>query len=169
MSMILAIDPSIANLGWAILTYEPGTDAHPRIECSGTVKRKTSNLSPEHRINSILEGLEDEIVNWFCRATNGTIVIEQPQLWGSYKSTASLHSGALLGLHILTGALYWWGTTHVKEVHLIPVTEWKGQLPKSVTRKRMEKKYDVKFETFDESDAVGLGDYFIGTMTKCPI
>ncbi len=232
MNSILAIDPSIKSLGWAILR-PPGklekdevsitqklyycekhnqletwdemniecADAHswlylkkdtvmkaigngefqggghctsldpswyttvivPQLLEFGTVKRETQGQTPEQRMDSVIEGLEyapSELDHL------GIAVIEKPQLWGAYKSTASLHSGALLGLHILTGALYWWAQSHFERAYLIPVTEWKGQLPKRVTQQRMEQKYKVKFRTDDESDAVGLGDYFINTMNE---
>ncbi len=132
----------------------------------GTVERDTKGLPHGERIVSIILGLEEATIR-VDRAS--TVVIEEPQLWGGYKSRASLHSGALLGLHLLVGALYWWAYTNFDKVYLIPVTEWKGQLPKRVTQKRMEKKYNVKFETDDESDAVGLADYFISTANDCPI
>ncbi len=164
MNNILAIDPSIESLGWAVL--QPTT---PRILiCSqlaefGTVKRDTRGQPATDRVNSIIEGLEKATIHL---DSAHIVVIEQPQLWGAYKSTASLHSGALLGLHILVGALYWWAHSRFERAHLIPVTEWKGQLPKKVTQQRMEQKYNVKFRTDDESDAVGLGDYFISTMNE---
>lgn len=165
--MLLSIDPSIANLGWAILTHDNvdlaplDTDAHPQLVTFGTVKCSTSHLNFEARIDTIIGGLEEAIAAAGYRLSIKQVVIEKPQLWGAYKSTASLHAGDLLGLHLLTGALYWWANSHYAEAFLIPVTEWKGQLPKKVTQKRMEKKYGVKFQTDDESDAVGLGDYWL--------
>lgn len=157
--MILAIDPSIMNLGWALLS--PTASVGPRLIAYGTVVRKTGELSPESRINSIIWGLNSAIGETGHERDIDVVVIEQPQLWGSYKSAASLHQGALLGLFILTGALYWWANHNFPRAHLIPVTEWKGQLPKHVTQKRMEQKYGVKFATDDESDACGLGDYWL--------
>lgn len=147
-----------------MLTHD--ADAQPRLAAFGTVKRATAHLTPEQRISSIIEGLGVAIDETGHKGAIVMVVIEQPQLWGSYQSTASLHSGALLGLHILTGALYWWATTQFKEAWLIPVTEWKGQLPKSVTQKRMEAKYNVKFNTNDESDACGLANYYISTLER---
>jgi len=132
----------------------------PQLLDFGTVKCKTAHLPIETRINTTIMGLEDVVRDL---DTESTVVIEKPQLWGAYKSVASMHSGDLLGLHLLVGALYWWAANRFEShrVYLIPVSEWKGQLPKEVTQKRMEKKYGVKFLTDDESDACGLGDYYL--------
>ncbi len=162
MKKVLAIDPSIMNLGWAILNTPP---ERPQLLDYGTVICETAKLPLETRMNTTIMGLEDAIRHHLDSID--IVVIEKPQLWGAYKSMASMASGALLCLHILTGALYWWAA-NLFESHntfLVPVSEWKGQLPKEVTQKRMEKRYNVKFATDDESDACGLGTYAI-TETK---
>jgi hypothetical protein len=94
------------------------------------------------------------------RSSLDALVIERPQSWGSYKSVASEKSGALLLLHILVGAL-WQCAEELTTAHLIPVSEWKGQLPKEETQARMEKKYNYKFKTDHEADACGIADYFL--------
>lgn len=98
--------------------------------------------------------------------THHRLIIEQPELWGAYKSVASAHSGSLLGLYLLTGALFGWAIGKNNIPRLIPVSEWKGQLPKEIIAKRMIAKYHVTFATDHESDAVGLGDYFCQKYTS---
>ncbi len=160
--MILAIDPSVRNLGWAVLGPP---NENPQLIEFGTVKCDTVGLPDETRMNTVIAGLEDAAREYLLELTH--IVIEKPQLWGAYKSVASMHSGDLLGLHILTGALYWWASTIVQShnTFLIPVSTWKGQLPKTVTQKRMESRYGVKFATDDESDACGLGTHYLTKMS----
>ncbi len=163
--MLLAIDPSIMSLGWAV--FIPCADAHPHLVSFGTVKRETGGLPLEQRIDVIIEGLEEAITSLtFPISKCEAVIIEKPQLWGAFKSVASMHSGALLALHILVGALYWWGKTRFFKAHLVPVSEWKGQLSKEITQRRMEAKYSVKFKTDDESDAVGIGDHYITKGAK---
>jgi len=126
------------------------------------VKRETRELPLEKRIEIIIAGLEKDLQGLpYVYPKRDVAVIEQPQLWGAYKSVASAQSGALLSLHILVGALFWYCNKNFFRTKLIPVSVWKGQLPKRVTKKRMETKYDVKFATDDESDACGLGDYYL--------
>jgi len=153
--MVLSIDPSVLSLGYAC--FEGG-----KLITFGTVKKKNGKLPLEARIINIIEGLEEELTLLNLPISKcEACVIEKPQLWGAFKSVASMHSGALLSLHILVGALFWWGQTRFFKAYLIPVSEWKGQLSKEITTKRMEQKYGVKFKTNDESDAVGLGSYYI--------
>jgi len=161
MNTLLSIDPSIRSLGFAVFIND-------ELTASGTVKRKlVRGESLENRIQAIIEGLEEELRKKKIPSIRlDAVVIEKPQLWGAFKSVASMHSGSLLGLHILVGALFWWGIEKFFESYLIPVSEWKGQLPKTETRKRMEALYGKKFDTNDESDAVGLGTYFIKKRRK---
>lgn len=163
---ILAIDPSLLSLGWTVMEHTKlaGECNDPPVLCTYGTLCPPKELKAEtlaKRIVYILSALSD-ILEASSRALHDidTVVIEQPESWGAYKSMASAHSGSLLGLHILTGALLGWAAT-VADVELIKVSKWKGQLPKVVTKKRMEKKYKTTFKTSDEADAVGLGDYFL--------
>lgn len=143
------------------------TDGLPQLLYYGTVKCKTAHLPSETRMNTTITGLENAVCNL---DKESTVVIEKPQLWGAYKSVASMHSGDLLGLHLLVGALYWWAVERFEShrVYLIPVSEWKGQLPKKITQKRMEKRYGVKFSTDDEADACGLGTHYLTHINDLP-
>lgn len=179
--MLLAIDPSVISLGYAVfdadessyIEYPQAPGFHTSsLVCFGTVKKKTGTFPLEERIGAIIGGLERELqktpdvpaLPFLGR--RDVVIIEKPQLWGAYKSVASAQSGALLSLHILVGALFWHFNKRLFETHLIPVSTWKGQLPKEVTKKRMEAKYKVKFATDDESDAVGLGTYYIEEVLR---
>lgn len=157
---VLAIDPSINTLGYAVLVVD---DATLKAELVGydTIKalKATQKLVLEERMKLIL----DDLMLSFEKRSFDYTVIEKPESWGAYKSMASQHSGGLLLLHILVGALWQWSRAVTVESHsfLVKVSEWKGQLPKKLTQERMEMKYSVKFNTDHESDATGLGDWFI--------
>ncbi|KKN52377.1 hypothetical protein LCGC14_0612940 [marine sediment metagenome] len=151
---VLAIDPSINNLGWAIL------NSNCIRVFSGTIKVKGMiSASIVARIGAVLRGLETTVAG----LSFDVMVIEQPEPWGAYKSMASDKSGAMQKLTLIVGALAQWGmiAKGLENTHLIKVSTWKGQLPKGITQERMEKKYGCTFKTDHEADAVGLGDYFI--------
>lgn len=157
---VIAIDPSLNSLGWAAInSREEGKGGG--LQGSGVVKapKVIQQKSLDERLIWMLFTLAHEIVVQWC----DKLVIEQPESWGAYKSMASAHSGGLLSLHILTGALFAWALSiaGAGKVELVKVSKWKGQLPKRVTKKRMESKYGVKFATDDESDAVGIADWRI--------
>lgn len=157
---ILAIDPSVLHLGWAEMRKDPKT-IETQLISFGTVEapEELKQTGLVTRLTWMIETLDDII--WLAPLTY--IVIEQSEMWGAYKSMASSRSGSLQMLTMLTGALVFWAVTKVgdKNVRLVKVSTWKGQLPKLVTKKRMETKYNCKFRTDDESDAVGLGDWYL--------
>jgi hypothetical protein len=162
--MIVAIDPSINELGWAVL-FEKGPMVTTPLKDYGTIRapQVLKSSSDEARMSWMIQQVESVIIEavdpnlWkdFC-----TLVIERPQLWGAYKSVASSHSGSLFQLTLLVGALWNWGNEKFHEAVLVPVSTWKGQLPKEVVEKRMSEKYQVAFRTSHEADAVGLADYY---------
>lgn len=168
---ILALDPSILHLGWAAMynpisgestvLYQYGTIiAPPELKDKPLIERAHSMLREVSSIRRAIDnGKEMSITK---------IIIEKPEPWGSYKSLASSRSGSLEMLTIFTGILAGWGLSHLGEngVVFIKVSQWKGQLPKHVTKKRMEKKYPVTFKTTDEADAAGLGDWYLTRERK---
>ncbi len=50
-------------------------------------------------------------------------------------------------------------------VTFIPVTEWKGQVPKDIMNKRTEKKYGTE-DSADILDSIGLGHYYLTKRSK---
>ena len=161
---VFSIDPSINSLGWACFDAKEST--HANLFASGTIVAPKNNKSMllVERIQWMICEVQIQLVriqlDTIC-TSEFAIVIEQPESWGAYKSIASTHSGSLLGLHILVGALLGWGFGFTSNVVLIKVSAWKGQLPKHVTKERMEQKYNTSFKTYDEADAVGLGCWYI--------
>lgn len=161
MKRILALDPSILHLGWAVI--EEASTGQFHLYNYGTIIAPTEyrNNSLVVRISFVLTILE---ALYTSQPTLDAIVIERPEPWGSYKSLASAQSGSLQTLTLLTGALVGWALAKHSSgllVKLIKVSQWKGQLPKEVTKKRMEKRYSVKFKTSDEADATGLGTWYL--------
>lgn len=152
---VFAIDPSINHLGLALMV--PGSLlAFETIEAPTEFKQEELVSRLDWMINEL-----DDAPYGFTESL--MIAIECPEPWGAYKSMASSRSGSLQMLTLLVGAIAYWALTivSIENVKLVKVSTWKGQLPKSVTKKRMEKKYNCKFATDHESDACGLGDYVL--------
>ena len=152
---LIAIDPSINTLG--IATFDNET-----LLKFATIK---SNLGKDSTDEERIRWMLWLIDSWLDDPFWDVVVIERPQSWGAYKSMASEKSGALLQLHILVGALFLWAEKlnymNKCTCHLVPVSTWKGQLPKDVTQAKMEAKYGVKVKYDHESDAIGLGDWWL--------
>lgn len=161
---VLAIDPSINHLGWAIMTSG-------RVLLCGTINAPvdTKHWDMVLRLDWMLSHLDALMLkNAHSLVEIGevpveVVAIERPEPWGAYKSMASDRSGAMQMLTILVGALTQWSLALVgpKNTKLIKVSQHKGQLPKVVTQKRMETKYKCKFQTDHEADAVSVGDYVL--------
>jgi len=162
--MLLAIDPSIQHLGWAILV-SPDPNGYV---ASGTItiSSRYNALPEEARIELMLQKLTQTLEPYKDKIK--MIVIERPHQFGGFRSHAAYQGGGLPLLFLFVGALYYWAKQIQPTVRLIPVQQWKGQLPKTVTRERMEIYYQRKFQTFDESDAVGLAHWMIRRLQHGP-
>ncbi len=191
---IIAIDPSINNLGIAIFELvhsiaEEDIEAAEQWKAANLADDKTSNPflkyhyhlchSQTLRVETInpkkvaihirMAAMRDLVSTTLTEQGYGThvpgvIAIEQPQRFNSHKTLGSDRSSSLWTLVQLAGALIMWGYDNAANVMPIPVTEWKGQLPKYVTGNRMREEYVVEhFDSNDESDAIGLGHYVIKT------
>ena len=162
---VLAIDPSINHLGWVIMTSG-------KVLLSGTINapEDTKSWNDVARLDGMIDQLNSLVLAKMHTLTEigevpiEIIAIERPETWGAYKSMASDRSGSLQILTLLVGALTQWALTIVgpKRTMLIKVSQHKGQLPKKVTQKRMEKKYKCQFQTDHEADAASVGDYVLG-------
>lgn len=100
----------------------------------------------------------------FCNTHKPHIVlIEEPQLFlGSAKGRAASNSGAVLKLvamvYCMVGALK---ALITDKVITVPVRSWKGNVPKSITQKRVAKYWGCKSGDDNITDAVGIGDWYI--------
>jgi len=155
---ILAIDPSVNHLGWALIESEEGEPITLRV---GTI-----DAPDELKLKSIVQRLE-----WMLKAlsalnlihTTSAVAIELPETWGAYKSTASSRSGSLQILTLLVGAITAWAVTLIgaENVKLVKVSQHKGQLNKKEHRRRIEQRSRWELKTEHEVDAVSIGYYVI--------
>ena len=166
--LLVAIDPGINSLGWAL--FHLGES--PKYVVSGNVEEKTRKLPIAARIHDTITDLEKTLPPMvFCANRddyhNTLLLIEQPENWGSFKTMASTHSGSMQKLTLLVGALIQFGWSTIGRTELVRVSTWKGQLPKSVVQDRLFKTYGQRFRSHDEADAVGIGDWYVRTKTRC--
>jgi hypothetical protein len=94
------------------------------------------------------------------------VIIEEPEVWKTPKGHRAATSGSLSMLTFAVGALWEWATHTVGAATLVPVTEWKGQLPKKIMLKRLQDRelclgLRPTDKDMNESDAVGLLDWWM--------
>lgn len=164
---LIGVDPSINNA--AVCLMETKCDVPSSIKTfklgthNGTLEVKLAELGIKafKLFNEILWEVMDAI-----------ILIELPGYQDSLKGKKSVETDSFsklcLSAGIITGSIFKlleFRTTI--DVRLVPPITWKGQVPKSITRKRMKEKYSeliqVDLLTDDEVDALGMADYLYET------
>ena len=127
---VLFVDPGLGGTGWAF---------YP--ELSRKEFKKPKSWGALYIPQGLWEDRVDGYGACFYEATRSLdvnwLLIEIPNLWGgSAKSQASASGGNLTKLAYLAGALS-------QSVDAIPILfypqQWKGQLPKKVTEKRLKR------------------------------
>lgn len=163
MALLLAVDPSINTLGWAIFDIPA-----KHLYASGTLKtdKAARQKSLQERIANTIRELK-EIIEADLPDIE-SVVIEEPQQWGAYKSVASQHAGSLMGLYLTVGTLFGVFYELDKEVSLVKVSQWKGNLPKHLTIKRVNQRFDTQLTMADnnEADAIGIGAFWLDHLKR---
>lgn len=146
----LCIDPGLGGTGWAVfhkdrglpsawgVIHSPGSKEFLAARCV-SVEKKFRMVCEVHRIQ-------------MC-------IFESQGLWASAASMASGFKGDLTKLTFLTGWLS--GVAYSMQgqyPHLLEPSMWKGQLPKEIVIKRIDRAFGKKVEIPDHAaDAVGIG------------
>lgn len=87
------------------------------------------------------------------------LVIELPRHYSGGRGKAARNSGSILKLAWFIADLRRLAARSGMEVHVVPVSVWKGNLPKHITQKRMLRKLGLLGD-HNMVDAVGLGVYW---------
>jgi hypothetical protein len=160
---IIAIDPSYEDggLGYAIM------ESPENLLLWGTTHSDTpKDASFEQKVAEALVALGQDILYCGLIGERRQLIIEMPEVWGGFKAAMSTKTGVLHKLFFFVGALWQWGRERELVPILIPVREWKGQLPKEITRKRVEDTFGIKTKNMHEADAIGLGLYYLRKVTQ---
>jgi len=106
-------------------------------------------------------------MNKYIHATRIVCVIEQPEKQTSERGTIAHETNKYVKLCAAFGATV--ASTQQRKFHTVLLatpSQWKGQVPKSITKKRMIKRYgtwvpfgSLERKTHDEIDAIGLADW----------
>lgn len=160
----LFIDPSIDSMGWA---YWNGKDYRTQQPPTDFGLIKSTEKKWEAKIfeqgNSLIS-----VLNRFVREPHISIYCEMPQFFSSAKGNSAAVTGSLQKLSAMVGVvMYIAHQNSDNPLHLLPVNEWKGQLPKSVVISRILKFYGPKkCKNFKDDiwDAVGMGLYKMGVL-----
>lgn len=145
---ILAIDPSMNRIGWALFEIEPDRDFD-----------SLSNWSygawspPAQGRAKILA----QIKAHFSKANADHLVCELPTFFDSEKGRIAAKSGYTIDLGLVIGTIY--GIVPSSRLFLYTPTQWKGSVPKRVTQskfKRVFKVSNIGSMAHDTIDAIML-------------
>lgn len=149
-----------SSLGWAV--WERSTWRRRCVPIAAGVFSRNQGAWKDS-MHSTLSKFECEVLKRYkgIRA----VLIEEPSFFQSEGGQLCARSGGLVKLAVSYGALLCMiERAHHIPVVPIPVNDWKGQLPKSVTLKRIENVIGKKFLLSDTHvcDAIGIGLYAKG-------
>ena len=157
-------DPKNKNRGWKLL--ESGVLKEKRCSSSASkLERKEDWIrrmdGMVNQVQLLLDKLEQGGGGW-----DGVVVIEQPEIFiTGRKGRAANNAGTVLKLtavvYTLRQAIREYSSDYDIDVVLVPVRKWKGHTPKERTMFRMKRRWNWTGEDDNESDALGIGTWFI--------
>lgn len=149
----VAVDPGISGTGVAVFRRGTLLDAwniYPR-------KEHGYNGSWPERCSQIVTAIHTQNIARRFRK----VYIEWPSQFTGLKGLAAANSNDILKLACLIGRLAeYFIREHRAQVVLVPVQTWKGNLPKDVMKRRVEKFFGKNI-TSHAADAAGIGKFII--------
>jgi hypothetical protein len=161
--ILLSLDPSINNLGWAQCDLAHGASSPDIYDIS---RWKSGVIHPQgleiqHKWEDAYRQLAAElgVESWPTH-----IVAEQPCWMPSAKGRTAAALDYTIHLAQMVAGVIAWFRIPANNVTLLTPMQWKGSMPKKVTRARLKKAFtDGEFEGLsdDEVDAIGLGLFWL--------
>jgi Holliday junction resolvasome RuvABC endonuclease subunit len=152
MEKILAIDPSIHNCGWCIMSTNMKIITYGLIQ--GRLKKNRKWIDKANHVSELVHML---LINYWPKR----VFLEFPEYWAGSIGSQARESGSVFKLYFLCGSLYQ-VAKELCEVKLVKPSEWKGQLKKEIVRKRLKKQFpNVITDNMDHNvvDAIGIAYY----------
>jgi hypothetical protein len=160
---LLSLDPSTRNLGYACCDLsKAGRDPDiydTDLWHSGVVHPQ--GLELPHKIQDAYEQLSALLRKEDLWPTN--IVSEWPMFFGTARGKIAASQDHTIGLAGMAAGVASWFRLPATKVTLLTPAQWKGSVPKEVTRRRLEKAFQVDTENLgdDEIDAIGIAEYWL--------
>lgn len=158
---VMFIDPGLDGTGWAFFEWLVINGKRNALSphSSGSFKPKSS-VHWQTKAEEVWSWFEGHCATYQIKV----LVIESPEAWlGDAIGLASIQRGDIFKLMYLIGGLADVARRRgIRVPVMISPREWKGQLPKDVTKKRVKRAFDNKkwcpqTSTTHEFDAVGMG------------
>lgn len=158
MQKLIAVDPGL-NLGWALFYYTP-RKFHPPIDHGEIVRRRTRG---EDWLTAASWVLRDFDV-FLRKYPNSVVVVEWPFIAPGTEAKGE----DVLKIMFMVGWIAGTCNRLGMEFHHAPVRDWKGQLSKEMTHRRIRTFFDSLAchwdppESGHTMDALGIGAWWLG-------
>lgn len=170
----LTIDPGTKNCGWAL--WRASGRQPPSVEFVESGIWRANGSDPYQRAYAIAEQLWDFLTGKGAEDDPliiSSVFIERPRNFGGStgKGAAARNASSVLKLMFLVGLLAGRSVSAGIEVGLVDVQRWKGNVKKIITARRVARAWDIDVSgmRFDETDAIGLGDFLVRKHWKVAI
>lgn len=159
--VLMSIDPGTRHLGVAVFRLY---DVHREGRC---IEYFPLDVGKKHKWEVRTADALAQVMSVCSRVKPKLVIIEQPQLFlSSSRGRAASNSGAVMKLTAVVFALYGALVGAGMKCELVPVSRWKGNVPKRITEKRVLLHWGCRSGNDNVIDAVGLGDWYIRKHLK---
>ena len=163
--LLFAVDPSIKAMGFAVFfSYA----AKRQLKHSAVIHppNKAKSLGWVERLDLMVSQLTDLMDYWIdhydVEPTIITVAIELPD----YRTEAAANSGSIEKLVACVFTIRAICQARGYTPLLFPVRVWKGNVPKSVTQRRIIRDWGWTGTDHNEADAVGIGSFAIANRSR---
>lgn len=157
---LLCVDPSLTRTGWAFFAWRD--DAGWKLHSAGVFKQRRCTNEWVATMDKMVSQLREKLFvlrdEWEGRIV---ILVEQPELMLGGRGLAAHNSGAVMKLTAMVFTVRARCAELGLPCKLIPVSRWKGQVPKEVTQQRVRRYWGWSGTDHNEADAVGIGDWWV--------
>lgn len=150
---ILAIDPSVNNIGLAIWNL---TNNKIRTRLHHPVRTFANANESQSMIQLANAALRFIWVDFLQGEKVDKLVVEYPAWQASTKGLIAMQKGYTLDLAFLAGAMATGFKLSSQDVYTPTPLQWKGNAPKTATQHRVQKQFGMLQISEHEVDAIGL-------------
>lgn len=142
---LISIDPSINNVGWAVVAGLE-RDAETGVwDDSKALWRYGNWIVSAHSLQAKwVEIVEYMIMEFDVNPECDEIVLEWPMYFGTEKGQVAAQQGHTLNLAGIDGYIAGYFRLPWRQIHLITAPQWKGSVSKEITKMRFFRAMGVK-------------------------
>ena len=157
---LVTIDPGLYSMGWSVWNFDRMAKREPFV-AAGLIRLPNAfrKLEMEERAAIMADRLDEQVFGELYQPE--ALAVEYPAIFGTMGMKSAKDAMTLM---FFVGQIARTGSVRGMSVQTVPVRDWKGQLPKNLVQKRIERIFDkmeqgskLDLVRADAWDAVGIG------------